>query len=221
MKLSRPLIPKYARLPLLAALIINCLTYWATRLLTRGAVHYDLTLALDDCIPFVPAFIVIYILAYVQWVVGYIVISRESPERCYRVMSGEILSKLVCFVFFLALPTVMVRPEVTGRDLFSRLTALIYALDAPDNLFPSIHCAESWICFRGTLGSKSIPRWYKVSMLLLTLLVFASVVLVKQHVAADILGGLMVAELGQLLAARLGLGRIFQKLNARRLGDTL
>ena len=58
-------------------------------------------------------------------------------------------------------------------------------------------------------------------MLLLTLLVFASVVLVKQHVAADILGGLMVAELGQLLAARLGLGRIFQKLNARRLGDTL
>lgn len=221
LKLSRPLIPKYARLPLLAALIFNCLTFWGTRLLTRGAVHYDLTTALDRAIPFVPAFIAVYVLAFVQWVAGYIVICRESPERCYRVMSGEIVTKLACFVLFLVLPTVMTRPEVTGTDIFSRLTGLIYALDTPDNLFPSIHCVESWICFRGTLGGKGIPRWYKAAMLVFTLLVFASVLFVKQHLAADVLGGLVLAELGQLAAKRFNTGRILQRLNARRLGDSL
>lgn len=221
MKKTLSLIPKYARMPLLAALILNCLVYWATRPLTHGAVHYNLSIPLDGKIPFVPFFIVIYVLAYVQWVTGYIVICRVSPEYCYKVISGEILSKLLCLVLFLALPTVMARPEVTGTDIFSRLTALIYALDTPDNLFPSIHCLESWLCFRGTLGVKSIPRWYKVASLFFTLLVFASVVLVKQHLAVDILGGLAAAELGQLLAARFDTGRVFKKLNARRLGEPL
>lgn len=208
-------------MPLLTALIFNCLTFWGTRLFTNGAVHYDLSTALDRAIPFVPAFIAVYVLAFIQWVAGYVVICRESPERCYRVLSGEMMTKLACLVIFLALPTVMTRPEVTGRDVFSRLTGLIYALDTPDNLFPSIHCVESWICFRGTLGAKSIPRWYKVFMLVFTLLVFASVLFVKQHLAADVLGGLVLAELGQIAAERLNTGRILQKLNARRLGEPL
>ncbi len=217
-------IPKYARLPLLAALIFNCAVFWPTRLLTRGAIHYDLSVGLDRALPFVPAFIVIYVLAFVQWLVGYVVICRESPGRCYKVMSGEMIAKLACLVFFLALPTSMVRPEVTGTDLFSRFTGLIYALDTPDNLFPSIHCLESWLCFRGTLGAKSIPRWYKAAMLVFTLLVFAAVVLVKQHLVLDILGGVAVAELGQLLAARFQTGRALRRLNARffpDIGDTL
>lgn len=211
----KTLIPKYARFPLLAALFLNCTVFWPTRPLTAGAVHYDLSIGLDSAVPFVPAFIVVYVLAFVQWVMGYIVICRESEERCYRVLSGEMLTKLVCGLFFLLLPTSMVRPEVTGTDIFSRMTALIYALDTPVNLFPSIHCVESWICFRGTLGCKSIRRWYKTLMLVFTLLVFASVLLVKQHLAADVLGGLVLAELGQLLAPVLHLDRLLERVNSR------
>ncbi len=214
------LVPRYARLPLLTVLVFNCSVYWLPRLVTSGAVHYDLSLRLDDAIPFVPAFIVIYVLAYVQWVVGYVIISRDSEERCYRVLSGEFISKLVCLLFFLLLPTAMERPEVTGTDLFSRLTALIYSLDTPDNLFPSIHCLESWLCFRGMLGAKNAGRGYKLFSLVFTLLVFASTVLVKQHVVVDIIAGVASAELGQLAARRFGTGRIFERLNAGRVGKT-
>lgn len=218
-KLLSP-IPKYARLPLLAALLFNCAVYWLTRLVTSGAVHYDLSVGLDAALPFVPAFIVIYVLAFAQWLVGYVMICRESPGRCYRVMSGEMTAELLCLVLFLAMPTSMVRPEVTGTDIFSRLTALIYALDTPDNLFPSLHCLQSWMVFRGTLGAKGIPAWYKAAMLIFTLLVFASVVLVKQHLILDIPSGVAAAELGLFIATRLDLGRFLRRLNARFRAET-
>lgn len=212
------LIPKYARLPLLAALILNCSAYWLTRPLTGGAAHYDISVSLDARIPFVPPFIVIYVLAYVQWVVGYIIIARDSEELCYRVLSGEMISKLICCAFFLALPTSMVRPEVTGTDIFSRLTRLIYSLDTPDNLFPSIHCVESWLCFRGAIRAKKVGKAYKAANLIFTLLVFASVVLVKQHLVVDIISGLLVAELGQLLAPAIHADALLKRINSRFLG---
>lgn len=216
----KTLIPKYARFPLLAALILNCSVYWLTRPLTAGAVHYDLSTGLDSAIPFVPAFIVIYVLAYIQWVVGYILIARDSEERCYRVLSGEMLTKLLCGLIFLLLPTRMVRPEVTGTDVFSRMTALIYALDTPENLFPSIHCVESWLCFRGAIGAKKLGKGYKIGCLVFTLLVFASVLLVKQHLVADILPAILLAELGQLLAPVLHLDRLLERVNDRILQKT-
>ncbi len=206
---------------MLAALAYNCAVFWLTRPLNRGAAHYDLSLPLDARLPFVPAFIVIYILAYFQWLIGYILIVRDSRERCDRVLSGEMIAKTVCLVCFLFLPTSMPRPQVTGTDLFSRLTALIFALDAPDNLFPSIHCLESWICFRGLLGAKSAGRGCKAFMLIFTLLVFASTVLVKQHLVLDILGGLAAAELGQLLARRFDTGRVFRRLRKERRGERI
>lgn len=218
------IIPKYARMPLLVMLIFNCAVFWLTRPLTAGSYHYDLSIGADARVPFVPAFIVIYILAYVQWIVGYIVIVRDSEALCYRVISGEMLSKLLCGVLFLALPTSMVRPVVTGTDLFSRLTRLIYSLDTPDNLFPSIHCVESWLCFRGAVRAEKVGRTYKLFQLVFTLLVFASVVLVKQHLLLDIVSGVLAAELGQLLAPALRADALLKRANRRFLkgkGETV
>lgn len=217
----KSLIPKYARLPILIALIFNCAVFWLTRPITAGLRHYDLSLPIDSALPLIPAFVVIYVLAFFQWLVGYVLICRDSRERCYRVMSGEIVSKTVCLVFFLVLPTSMTRPEITGSDIFSRMLSIVYALDTPDNLFPSIHIIESWLCFRGSIGAKSLSRGYKASMLLFTLLVTASVVLVKQHLVVDIISGVAVAELGQLIAARAGTGRLLERLNSRVYGEAL
>ena len=63
------------------------------------------------------------------------------------------------------------------------------------------------MCFRGAIGLKRMPRWYAPSMLVLSLLVAASTVLVKQHVFLDIPAGILAAEIGLWLARRLGLGK--------------
>ena len=214
-KLER-MIPAYARIPLLFLLIINCMAYYGSRLFTMDAVRRNLSLPLDGRIPFCPAFIVFYILAYGQWVVGYILIARESRERCYRVLTGEMIAKLMCMALFIALPTRIDRPEVEGRGFFEALVRIIYATDAPINLFPSIHCLESWICFRGAVGMRRVPRWYAPSMLVVTLAVFASTVLVKQHVAVDVPAAVLVGELGLFLSRKLHAGRWLERMDAAR-----
>lgn len=205
------LLPRYVHIPLLTACGMNILAYYGTRLLTANAYHYDISLPLDDMIPLCPAFIVIYILSYLQWAIGFIIIARESREICYRIIGGEIIAKCLCIILFLAFPTALVRPEITGDGLFSFLTRLIYALDEPNTLFPSIHCLESWICLRGAMAVKKTPRWYLWVSLVFTLLVFASTVFTKQHVLLDIPAGIAVAEIGLFLSAKFGFGRLFER----------
>lgn len=123
---KRRLIPRYAVLPLLSVLVMNFVTYYLTSCLTAARSHVQMALPLDARVPFVPAFIVVYILAYVQWGIGYVLIARESEAVGSRILSGEILAKAICLVLFLAVPTTMVRPEVSGQDAFSWLTRLLY-----------------------------------------------------------------------------------------------
>lgn len=203
----RRLLPDYTIRPLACAFAFNLFTYYVTRLITVGATRYDLSLKLDGQIPLCTPFIFFYILAYLQWIVGFIIIARDSRERCAAVLAGEIIAKAICFICFVALPTSMVRPEIPDGGVWNWLTALIYKLDTPDNLFPSIHCLESWMCFRGAIGLKRVPKWYAPSMLVLSLLVAVSTVLVKQHVFLDIPAGILAAEIGLWLARRLGLGK--------------
>ena len=196
------LLPLYTRIPLISMVCIHGLVYYATRPVTQKLTHFDFSLPVDDVIPFIPAFSVIYVLAYVQWIAGYIVIARDSRELCCRVISGEIISKLICMALFLLVPTTMTRAEITSDGFFDTVVRCIYRLDAADNLFPSIHCLESWVCFRGAMQLKKTGSWYRYFTLLFSLLVFASTVLIKQHVAVDVIAGILTAEIGQQIAQK-------------------
>ena len=201
------LVPSYTRIPLISMVCVHALVYYATRPVTQRMAHFDFSLPIDDVIPFIPAFSVIYVLAYVQWIAGYILIARDSRRLCYRVISGELISKLVCMALFLLAPTTMARPEIVSDGFFDKTVGYIYRLDAADNLLPSIHCLESWVCFRGAMQMKKTPPWYRYFTLLFSLLVFASTVLIKQHVAVDIIAGVLTAEIGQQIARGIDLRR--------------
>ena len=209
------IMPRYTWLPVSLVLLTNLLSFYGSALLNLHRTHYNLATALDAHIPLAPFFVLFYVLAYVQWVVGFCLIARESRAVCYRLIAGEILAKLCCMVIFLILPTAMERPEITGGGVWNALLRLVYRLDRPVTLFPSIHCLESWFCFRGALYLKKPPRWYPWLSLVMTLLVCASTVLVKQHLAVDIPSALLVAELGLWLSRRLDAGRALRALNRR------
>ena len=197
------LLPPYTHIPLLSMVCVHALAYYATRPVTQTMAHFDFSLPIDGAIPFIPAFSVIYVLAYVQWTAGYILIARDSRELCYRVISGEIISKLICMALFLLVPTTMARARIVSNGFFDRIVGCIYRLDAADNFFPSIHCLESWVCFRGAVRMKRTGPRYRYVTLLFSLLVFASTVLIKQHAAVDIIGGILTAEIGQQIAQRI------------------
>ena len=208
-------VPPYSRLPMISMVLVHSLAYYATKPISQKLTHYDISLPIDAAIPFIPAFSVIYVLAYIQWVAGYILITRDSRELCRRVVTGEIISKLICMALFLLYPTTMARAEIVSDGPFDTLVRYIYRMDAAENFFPSIHCLESWVCFRGAMWMKKTGRWYRYFSLLFSLLVFASTVLIKQHAAVDIIGGILTAEIGQQIARRIELkgwgNRLFKR----------
>ena len=220
------LLPAYTRIPLVSMVCANGLAYYVTRLITQKLAHFDFSLPADDAVPFIPAFSVIYVLAYVQWIVGFILIARDSRGLCYRVISGEMISKLICMALFLLVPTAMTRAEIASDGFFDTLVGYIYQMDAADNLFPSIHCLESWVCFRGAMQmKKAVPR-YRYFNFLFSLLVFASTVFIKQHVVVDIIAGVLTAEIGQQIAQKIDSARIFHRMEntlfrSNRFGESI
>lgn len=202
LRLSR-LVPRYTVPWLLGALAWQLSLYFLAKLLTDSRFHYDLSIALDGKIPFVPAFMLIYWGAYISWGLNYIMAARESREHCRRAITADMIAKAVCFVIFLLLPTTITRPEITGSGLFAWLGRVIYAADTPVALFPSIHCLDSWLCWRFLTDCKKVPRWYKWVNFVFSLLVCASTVLVKQHVFVDIFAGIAVAELGLFISRKI------------------
>lgn len=194
------LIPLYGRVAIYSIVVMNVIVYYGSRLFTRSMYHFNFTSSLDDSIPFVPAFILVYtVVAYGQWFYGYILSARECRRTVMFIFGSELVAKTICMMIFFALPTTMDRGIVNDTNVFGVMVGLLYSTDTPDNLFPSIHCLESYLLLRTVPLLKNAPVWYKRITPLVTLLVFASVLLVKQHVVLDVLGAIIVTEIGMLV----------------------
>lgn len=217
-------IPEYGIISLIACFLINCFIYWGTQFIIKDRYQYDLTSALDNKIPFIKEWVVIYLGCYVFWGINYILVSREGKDKWFRFAFADILAKIICGIIFIVLPTTNIRPQVTGNDIFSFLMRFVYYVDLPINLFPSLHCLVSWYCFIGIRRSKKIPFWYKVFSCVFAILVCLSTQFTKQHYLIDIAGGILIAELCYFFACRtqiyIYLEKMFFRLNRKIFGDS-
>ena len=208
-------VPSYAVVPVACCLIVNTIGYFGVQLIS-GMLHFhDFSLPPDRRIPLVPAFVFVYVGAYAQWILGFLQCARDSRSLCYRYMSAEVTAKLVTILCFLVVPSTIIRPAVSSSGPAELLLRWIYMHDGPVNLFPSIHCLESWFCLRAAFAQKKTGRLYSLCMTVMTLLVFASVLLVRQHVIVDILGGIGVFELGMLLTRRRDFTAFYESVSRR------
>lgn len=209
------IIPLYAILPLLSAFMLNNVVYFVIRLFAEDKFHYDFTTDFDRMVPFVPAWVSIYFLCYVFWIANYILIGRQDKRHFYGFITAEIISKTICGLFFFFLPTTNVRPEVIGSGIWEQLMRLLYSIDAPTNLFPSIHCLESWFCYRFICGRASVPKFYQRFSGVFAVLVILSTQFTKQHYIVDVFGGVLLAEICYQLCTRTGLYKPVMKFFER------
>lgn len=187
-------IPQHARKLLLTALLYNVFVFYFSRLLVHDHTHYILSCPLDDKIPLFPFMILIYFGCYVFWVVNYILCCRYDQRQAKQFVYADLIGKTVCLAFYIFLPTTMERPEIVGNDIFDLLMRFLYTIDTPDNLFPSIHCFCSWMCYIGMRGDQRYRRKYRVFSLFFAVAVCISTVTTKQHVIIDIPAGILLAE---------------------------
>ena len=196
-------VPRYAVLPVLLTVAVNGLAYYVPKLIPTGIQPVYMGLPIDESIPFCQEFIYIYVLAYFQWAMGWMLLARQERSFMNRRLAGEWISKGICCLFFILLPTIMTRPVPQGDSFAAFLTRCIYKSDAPKNLLPSIHCLESWICFRSARKMKKASPRYRNVAAVATIMIFASTQLLKQHVLLDVAGAIAAGEMGLLLAHKL------------------
>lgn len=213
------LFPAYVLWTFAAMAASQIVCYYLTRLFLPHMTLHLLTGPLDARIPFVPAWVTVYLLSFPFWIGTGLAVLTESKSHACRLGPAYVLAMAVSTVIFLVYPGTLERPEVTGSGVFQWLMRLVYRLDPPNNLCPSLHVLVTYFCWRGTLGCRKIPGWYKVFSLAFTVLVCCSVVLVKQHALVDIPAGILVGEAALQCARILRLERIPYALERNYTGE--
>ncbi len=210
-RLLSKLIPEYTITPMVSALLFQVAVYSGTRPFTQNLHHYNFESALDLAIPFLPWTVSIYVGAFVFWYISYVLIMNSGKENAFRFLCAHVISLIVIFFCFVLLPTTNTRPEVTGHSIWDYGMRIIYATDAPNNLFPSLHCQTSWLCSRGLKKAK-VPRWFKRFAYVFTVLIFISTLTTKQHILMDVFGGWLLAEITFDLCASKKITRPFYRI---------
>ena len=180
------------------------------------SVNSDSHTVLDQQIPVIPWTIVIYFGCYLVWIVNYLIAASREKEFVWRFFAADVLARLVCMAFYLLLPTTNVRPSIPEQGFWNQMLTLLYQMDAADNLFPSIHCLNSWFCYIAVRSRREIPRWYQRFSFWAALAVFVSTLTTKQHVIADVIGGALLAEVTWQIAGRTHLGAWYGMILERR-----
>ena len=190
----------------------NCMVYSGAKFIASTWHHTDITSSFDMMIPFIPWTAIIYVSWYVFWVGNYALCAVQEENERTRFFCADIIVKAICLIIFLVFPTTNVRPEVGDSGFFENVMRLIYYIDTPDNLFPSIHCAGSWMCWIGVRKRKDIPIAYRIFSLLLAVAICISTLTTKQHVIIDVISGIVLAEGCYMIAGIQCIHTLFSKI---------
>ena len=212
MKKINKILPRYMWIPLILALVCNSVAYFGTRIYTTSKYHYILSSKLDDMIPLVPYWIIIYWGCYLFWGINYVLGCRQDKDEAYRFISADFLAKIICMIIFILFPTTNIRPVIVGGDFWNDAMLNLYSMDAADNLFPSIHCLTSWFCYIAVRKNDDIPKSYKAISFILAVMVFISTLTTKQHVIVDVIGGVALAEFSYWFVQKSGFTRLYRKV---------
>ncbi len=187
-------ITRVSAVMLLFAFLWNQGVYYLGQIISQNRIHMDFTMAFDKETPFVPWTIVIYFGCFIFWAAVYYYIATNAKERAYEFFLADFIGKLICFIFFVFLPTTNIRPLVVGNDIWSIMVNFLYRIDSPSNLFPSIHCMVSWLCWAGLRNKKECHFAFKAVSFLMAISVCISTLTTKQHVIIDVAGAVLISE---------------------------
>lgn len=186
---------------LLGAVPFNFMVYSGGRAVAENAMHFNLTTPIDNIIPLLSWTALIYWgLALPFWIINYCLCTLYDKKGGLRFIFSHYLGEIVCFIIFVLFPTTMIRPEIEISTFSDRLLMLVYYFDKPDNLMPSIHCFVSWLCWIGVRKNRLFTRWYRIFSFLAAIAICISTMTVKQHVIADVVVGILLAELSYYIA---------------------
>ncbi|WP_318509136.1 phosphatase PAP2 family protein [Bacillus sp. T3] len=171
-----------------------------------GPKVHSLVTDLDRQIPFIKIFVIPYLFWYVFIFIGFLYLAYKNRKLFFQTLLQFNIGRLICYGVYIVYQTHVPRPQLTGDNWLINLVHFVYRSDEPFNCFPSIHVLTSYLMMKAYLVGEGIPRIYKVSVTLMSVLIIASTQFIKQHVLLDILGAIVVAEVMTYFMAKLDKG---------------
>lgn len=195
-KVSENRISKGAYIVCILCVIWNCIVYYGVRFLYDGRKFYDMTTGIEESIPVIPWTVIIYYFFFPFVVINVFFIVTKGRNQIYEYAVAEIMAKAVCLACFLIIPTTNVRPVLESNDIFTKILEYLYTSDPANNLFPSIHCMDSWLLFLTIKGSDWASKRMKIVTGIIASAICISTLTTKQHVLPDVYVGIALAEGG-------------------------
>ena len=141
-------------------------------------------------IPLIPCFILIYTSFYLLLVLGFLTCKTRIDLQ--NLTGQMIFCAVVAAVVFVAFPGELGYTRAEDPGLFKPMYDLLFALDRPSNLYPSLHIAFSYIAMWFVLGQHRSALW-RAGIVLWFMGISCSVVLVHQHHVFDVFTGFALA----------------------------
>lgn len=143
----------------------------------------------DRVIPFLPVFTVPYLL-YLPYLFGVVAYGIIFSPYYAEIAASALAVQLIAAFVYVTHDTYVPRPGTAGGGAFMRLASLVYRHDRPFCAFPSLHVAYSLLC--GYWTAVLFPALMPAAFILTGSIVLSTVFL-KQHVVADVVGGIALA----------------------------
>jgi membrane-associated phospholipid phosphatase len=176
----------------LAAIMFSSLGGYLVVLKWRGAAASVTTWTpLDDCIPFWPSWVWVYLLPYVFGPVLVGLLSRATFWWFIRCGLAVVALTLAIFVVYPTQTDDLHRQAFAGSGLTAEMyRQMIEIDDPPANAAPSLHVSLTFLLVLALL--RDLPRWRPV-WLLCVALVWLSTLVTRQHHVIDVATGVLLA----------------------------
>lgn len=204
--------------------LVQCGFYFVTSFIvenSNGAIQTYIPKipAIDDHIPLIPVFVLVYWYSYVFWIGATLRIAKTSKQNFTNWVIAFTLSEFIGFIIFCLYPTVLDRYEeglfsLAGKEGFcNRLLWVTYTFDGGrmgHNLFPSYHCMFSMSCYMGVRRKDKVPKWQRVYTLIEIILIFMSTLFTRQHYFMDVISGIAISIICNIIVQKWNPGKHFR-----------
>lgn len=158
---------------------------------------------IDGHIPFVPAFVYIYVLWFPLIFLFPLALFRANPMAYARYQTAILLDIALSLVCYLVYPTSFARPEapdtVSGRAMKLVFRGSYKGL----NCAPSMHCSMCYLVLHFVGATPGLPFAVAAIAVPVALGIVISTLFTKQHVVIDALTALPLAAVCILIGNRL------------------
>ena len=193
--------PRYRHVLLLLGWVFYFSMYFITENLIPPERCHLIHCALDDLIPFNEWFLIFYVGWYFLVFGSLLYYFLYDADKFSKLEAYIIVTQVVAMTGDVRWPSRQdLRPAVFPREnVLTAVLAFIYSFDTSTGVCPSLHVAYSMGILSVGLKDKALPRWSKILLTFVVIMICLAVCFVKQHSVLDVLAALPVCLLAEYL----------------------